>query len=547
MSKVIVSILAAICLGALALLTQGTPVALYLAALFPILVVLMLMTVFHLPGQEAGPAGWLAAVVVAALVFGLTFDVLWVSQAKGLVTSGLVLAVLWPALMLYNLVHKAGGIDAVARALQQVIPDYGLLLIILAWAFSGLLEGLAGYGIPIAIVAPMLIGLRVKPVRAIAAVAVGHAWAVTFGDMGVIFQTLIRIVHADAASVAALAALLLGVSCLVCGLATIRILGQRGYLRDVALLALTMSVTQYGLAVSGLTPLAALLAGLAGIVMGIVLAQIRCLPRPIRPFARRRQQFGNPGIARSLALDLPRPLAALLASYGMLTGLLAATVLIQPFGALLNQVALPLVFPQVTTLQGDFMVAGSQQVIRPLIHPGSAILLITVLSYWFYRRSDLLAPGDWRAAFQKTCRAAVPASIGIITMVGLSAVMEHTGMTQLLARALSQILGVGFPLVSPLVGMLGAFATGSNNNSNVLMAPLQESTGILLGIAPAVLLAAQTAGGAIGSMIAPAKIIVGCSTVGLRDGEGDVLRITVPYGLLIGVAIGLLTFILTLT
>ncbi len=545
MPKIIVSVLAVICLGALVLLSQGTPVVRHLAALFPILVVLTLMIVFHWPGQKAGPAGWLAAVGAAVLVFGLTFDVFWVSQAKGLVTSGLVLAVLWPALMLYNLVDKAGGINAVARALQRVIPDYGLLLIILAWAFSGLLEGLAGYGIPIAIVAPMLVSLRVKPVRAVAAVAVGHAWAVTFGDMGVIFQTLIRVVHTDAASVAALAAFLLGVCCLACGLAVTRILGQRGYLRAVTLLALTMSVTQYGLAVSGLTPLAALLAGFSGVVVGIVLAQIRCLPRPFRPFARRRQPYENAGIQRKLALVLPRPLAATLASYGALTGLLAAIVLIRPFGALLNQVALPLAFPQVATSQNSFMVANCEQVIRPLVHPGAAMLLIALLSYGFYRRGDLLAAGDWQAAFDKTRRAALPASIGIIAMVGLSTVMEHTGMTQLLAQALSQLLGGGFPVVSPLVGMLGAFATGSNNNSNVLLAPLQESAGLLLGIAPALLLAAQTAGGAIGSMIAPAKIIVGCSTVGLRDRDGEVLRITVPYGLLIGTAIGLLAFILT--
>ena len=546
MPKMIASLLAAICLGTLLLLSQGTPIISYVAAISPILVVVTLMTVFHWPGHKAGSAGWLAGVVVATLVFGLTFDVLCVSQAKGLVTSGLVLAVLWPALFLYNLVHKAGGIDALARALQQVIPDYGLLLIVLAWAFSGLLEGLAGYGIPIAVVAPMLVGLRVKPVRAVAAVAVGHAWAVTFGDMGVIFQTLIRVVHTDAASVAALAALLLGICCLACGLAVTRILGQRGYLRSVAILALTMSLTQYGIAVSGLTPLAALLAGFSGIVVGIVLAQIPCLPRPFRPFTRQEQRFENAAAQRKTALVLPRPLTATLLSYGALTGLLASIVLIRPFGALLNQVALPLVFPQVATLQDTFIVASSEQVIRPLVHPGVAILLIALLSYGFYRRSGLFAPGDWQVAFHKTYRAALPVSVGIIAMVGLSMVMEHTGMTQLLAQALSQMLGVRFSVVSPLVGMLGAFATGSNNNSNVLLAPLQESAGLLLGINPAVLLAAQTSGGAIGSMIAPAKIIVGCSTVGLRNRDGEVLRITVGYGLLIGLAIGLLAFILTL-
>ncbi len=116
-------------------------------------------------------------------------------------------------------------------------------------------------------------------------------------------------------------------------------------------------------------------------------------------------------------------------------------------------------------------------------------------------------------------------------------------MTQLLAQGLAALVGSAFPLVSPLIGMLGAFATGSNNNSNVLFAPLQKSVAALLSMDPRVLLSAQTAGGALGSMIAPAKIIVGCSTVGLKGREGDVLRRTLLYGLGIGLLVGLLALL----
>jgi lactate permease len=98
--------------------------------------------------------------------------------------------------------------------------------------------------------------------------------------------------------------------------------------------------------------------------------------------------------------------------------------------------------------------------------------------------------------------------------------------------------------VSPLVGILGAFATGSNNNSNVLFAPLQKSAALLLAIDPRLLISAQTAGGALGSMLAPAKIIVGCSTVGLNGREGEVLRKTLAYGLVIGLCLGGLAWVL---
>ena len=44
-------------------------------------------------------------------------------------------------------------------------------------------------------------------------------------------------------------------------------------------------------------------------------------------------------------------------------------------------------------------------------------------------------------------------------------------------------------------------------------------------------------------MLAPAKVIVGCSTAGLSGQEGRVLRITVLYGVLITAAIGLVAWL----
>src|SRR5512136_820546 len=93
-----------------------------------------------------------------------------------------------------------------------------MCLVLLAWALSGLLEGIAGFGLPIAVVAPMLVALGVPAIRAVAAVAVGHSWAVTFGDMGVILQTLSAVVSVPVAELVPAAAVLLGFACLICGL-----------------------------------------------------------------------------------------------------------------------------------------------------------------------------------------------------------------------------------------------------------------------------------------------------------------------------------------
>lgn len=513
----------------------------YLLAAAPIVVVLVVMAGLRWGGQRAGPVGWLAGLALAAAAFGLTPQVFAVSQLKGLYLSFYVLWVMWPALLLYNVVNQVGGVRAIAGWLEGAIGDRGLLLVTLAWIFSAWLEGLAGFGLPIAVVAPMLAALGVEPVLAVAAVAVGHAWSVTFGDMGVIYQTLIGLVKMDAATLAPAAALMLGVACLACGLAAAALLGQLRRWPFVLAMAAVMAGAQYLLAVWGLTPLAAFGAGLAGLAGSLAWGKAQNARKAGETAGK--PSGGTPSPAH-LAVDSPgrRELGSALGSYGGLSLAMVAIAMVPPIRDGFNQAAIKMAFPAVVS-QNGFATAAGTQVFRPLTHPGTAILLVAGLSYLVFRRLGYCQPGAFRVAAGATWRSAAPATVGIVSMVGLSALMDHSGMTLLLAEALSKALGAVYPLVSPLVGILGAFATGSNNNSNVLFASLQQNAARILAIDPRILLAAQTTGGSLGSMLAPAKLIVGCSTVGLKGKDGLVLRRTLPIGLAIGVGLGILALI----
>jgi lactate permease len=57
-------------------------------------------------------------------------------------------------------------------------------------------------------------------------------------------------------------------------------------------------------------------------------------------------------------------------------------------------------------------------------------------------------------------------------------------------------------------------------------------TANLLKIPVTLILGSQTAGGSLGSMFAPAKVIVGCSTAGLSGQEGKVMGKTILYGII---------------
>ncbi|HEY5912997.1 MAG TPA: L-lactate permease [Verrucomicrobiae bacterium] len=474
-----------------------------------------------------------------------------------IIAAPLVLAVMWPALLLYHWIDQNQGITATARLLERAVPDKGMCLVLLAWSLSGLLEGIAGFGLPIALVAPMLVALGVPALRSVAAVAVGHSWAVTFGDMGVILQTLSAVVSMPVADLVPCAGILLGLAILICGLLAALVLGELRQWPKIAALSLVIGTVQYGLAAGGLLPLSAFGAGLSGLLAYLVVARLASRKRlsrgeiPSGSSSRKEadEGCGLPSFCSGNELEELRgwtggPARLAIGCYGALTVLMAALTLVPRVQHSLQSVGWKPLFPGVSTSTGFTTPAGPGQAIRPLVHPGTLILFVACASIALACRSEGTISAA-RKAVSATVRTAGTASLGIILMVGLSTLMDHCGMSWLLAQGLSACLGGAYPLLAPGVGILGAFATGSNNNSNVLFGSLQKNVAVLQGIEPQVLVGAQTAGGSLGSMLAPAKIIVGCSTVGETGREGRVLRRTVPLGVGAGLALGVLALALS--
>jgi lactate permease len=132
-------------------------------------------------------------------------------------------------------------------------------------------------------------------------------------------------------------------------------------------------------------------------------------------------------------------------------------------------------------------------------------------------------------------------SISILSMVSLAVIMEHSGMTRQLAIGLSSGIQSIYPLVTPWIGAIGSFMTGSNTNSNVVFSMLQLETARILMLPISIILAGQTAGAGLASVIAPTKMVVGASTAGMSGREGEVMRALIGYTIILVVLISILT------
>ncbi|KAF0110865.1 MAG: L-lactate permease [Chloroflexi bacterium] len=497
----------------------------FILALLPILIVLTLMLVFRSGSHQAGLAGWLAGLIVAFLAFGLNWQALWVSQVKSLMITLNVLMILWPALFLYHLVDQVGGIRAIAIALQGVIPDKGWLLIVQAWMLTGVIENLAGFGLPIAIAAPMLVVLGVSPLTAVAAAAIGHSWSVTNSGMALAFRTLVDITKVNAKELIPTTDFLLGITVLLTGLSVAFLLGQKKHWWRVVILAVFVAGTQYLAGILGLMSISSFSAAIIGIIGGIFLCK--------RPAGWRPESTTSPALKTGVL------------TYGFLIAAIMFVTVIKPVNRALASVTWTMGFPEVVTSGGFTTPAGNGYVFHPLVHAGTLILLTAAFAILLLPRIKSLSIGRVGPSLILATKAAIPASLGTLFMIALSSLMEHTGMTLQIAQGLSRFVGLLYPLFSPLVGMVGAFATGSNTNSNVLFGAMQKGVAELLKISPIILLAAQTVGGSLGSMIAPAKLAVGGSTTDLKGREGEILRITLPIGLGITLVIGLVALLLS--
>ncbi len=499
----------------------------WLLALAPVVVILALMLGLHWGGSRAGAIGWLLAIGIAILFYGAKLPLLAYSQGKALLLTLDVMYIIWGALLMFHVVNEAGALQTIGDRISGLTSDRTLQALLFGWVFVSFIQGMGGFGVPVAVVSPLLVGIGFSPIQAVVMTSLGHGWAVNYGSLATSFQTLMAVTNLPGEVLAPDSAVLLGIACFVCGVLVAQVAsGWRGLVRAfpaILILGTVMSLTQYWLATHGLWTLGATGAALLGMLASIGIAQL--------PMYRLHPQTSAPLPEAHSPESKPRSLAIALSAYAILIVLAFSINLIEPVNDLFNSIKLIIHFPELSTSIGWITPAENGRAISLFGHSGAILLYTSIIAFVIYSRLGYYKPDASRTILHKVVKGGLNSSIGIAAMVGMAVVMSHAGMTNMLARGLSAGVGAAaYPAVAPFIGALGAFITGSNNNSNAVFALLQKETAQLLGLSVTLILGAQTAGGSLGSVLAPAKVIVGCTTVGLTGQEGGVIQKMLIYG-----------------
>ena len=159
----------------------------FLVAVLPIVTVLVLLGLLRLPAWIAALAGLIVALIIAITVWQMP-----VNLALNSVANGAVFA-LWPvmwivlnALLLYNVTVRSGRFDAFRNWVASYLPnDRRVVLVVVGFCFGALLEGVAGFGTPVAITSSLLILVGYPPLEALVFVLIFNTAPVAFGALGV--------------------------------------------------------------------------------------------------------------------------------------------------------------------------------------------------------------------------------------------------------------------------------------------------------------------------------------------------------------------------
>jgi lactate permease len=566
------------------------------ASLAPLVLAVMLAVVRVAPWRAA-IAGAATAFVLAWLVWGMPLPLTFAAATHGMAYG------LWPiswivlsSVFFYNLSVESGDFDVIRRSLERLTRDRRIQVLLVAFCFGALIEGIAGFGAPVAITASMLAGLGFEPIMAAVLALIANTAPVAFGSLGIPVTTLGGLLapmlgHDTQTTTRALSAMV-GRQLPLFSLAipAYLVVLYAGWGRMIAVwpavltAGLTFAIGQFTVSNFVGPELTDTLAALLSLASVAVLLQ----------FWQPSDEYADTTVSTNVIRD---PSARVLRAYATY-GILVITVLIGQIG---NLAGLSTMKPpaNVTALfrcgqignklcpepwlgenaaidpQGfrfpvwEFSWPGAFNVVdgKPsAIVQREAPVVAASSPYPLTFRLDFMAAAGTLVmfatllafvpmlmfgvnvsalslAFAKTIKQLRLPIVTIAFILSIATVMNYSGMTSSMALALAKT-GWLFPFFSAWLGMIGVFLTGSDTSSNTLFGPLQATTAKISGLDPILMAATNSSAGVMGKMISPQNLSVGAAGVGAVGREGEIFSKVIVHSLILTTLMGLLAMLM---
>ena len=505
----------------------------FVVAILPVLTVLVLLGVLRRPAWQAALAGLIVGLVVAVTQWHMP-----VALALDSVANGAVFA-LWPimwtvvaALFLYNITVESGYFDALRRWLIAHVPnDRRVVLVVVGFCFGALLEGVAGFGTPVAITSAMLIMVGMRPIDALVFVLMFDTAPVAFGALGIPVTVLGTVTGLPAAQLGMMIGRQLPFIALILPFYVIAVYGG---LRSIRALwpMLLVAGGSFGAAQFYSSnyldySLTDVFASMASLIITLMFLKV-WQPAYDEDFAIR------PEFLRVEAADTA----------------------VAPWKGWLPWIVVTLVVIGWTSWK--VAAIGQQKIAWPGLDKAIAITLYHGKPYeavWTFQPLGTgtailvacaatalltgLAPGALVRCATRTARQTWIAIVTVMAVMGLAYLMNYSGLAYSLGAGVAAT-GTLFVFLSPFLGWVAVMLSGSDSSGNALFGNLQVVAARQLNLNPVLFAAANSSGGVMGKMISPQNITTGVSVVGMAGQEGTVFARTFIHSFILTALLSLL-------
>jgi len=533
-----------------------------LVATLPLIVLLVGLPVLMKPAVKVAPVAWILTVVVAIFYFGFPAQVTLLAAIQGALTGLFpIMYIPFGAIVIYNVLKSTGWMDKLQNAMSSLTLDRRAQALLIGYGFSAFLEGITGFGSPVAIPASILVGLGYDPMMAALVCLVANTGPVPFGSLAIPTQTLALTTGLDFMKLSQMTGRLMPIMAFIMTFVTVYVMsgvkGMKSIMPAILITGLSFSVVQFAIC----NTIGSTLATIVG-----SLVCIGCLAVYLYNHKSDETVWVFPGEtvpASSGHRDIDfKEMGMSWLPYILLTLCILA-------------VNLPSTAPYVSgkapgfealLLKFEIYNPGKLYAFPWLQSPGTVMMIAGLIAFKFM--------GIGFSHFTKqvgvTAKQMLPAFITVACILSISEVMNMalpiidpktkvvawataTGIGQksmiaIMSQSLIETVNTQLmPFLSPLIGALGVFITGSNTSANALFGNLQMLTAQGMGLSDILLASGGNAGATAGKMISPQSIVIAATAVGLMGKEGLIMRRTIkfaiPYALFLGVLVWMFAFV----
>lgn len=430
------------------------------------------------------------------------------SLLRGLLIATDILLIIFGAIFFLEILKKTKVTDSLAFYLDHFSSDLRIQVIMLAWFLENFLEGIAGFGTPSTVVAPLLIVLGLSPLKAVVIALLGNSTSVPFGAVGTPIRIGLAGINPDPISIASNTALYNLVGLLVpLFMLWVLVSSEKNRLtlfRQAIPFALWSGIAfvipSYFISLFGIE-----FPSILGSIIGVILV---ILTSRLGIFIPKNTYNSQSSLKSTTQLSLKKTLLPYL--------LFIALLVISKF--ILSDLTLSLPFLSYSL---------------SLFNPG-LVFIITTLIVALYSKTKL-------SEIQNTSRLAIEKSLESFLVIGAMSAMVQLmnnsantihnlpSITQTISTLFStQIL----PILAPFIGALGSFITGSATVSGIMFAPAVYSSSLSLDLNPIKILALTLVGAGAGNMIALSDVLTAKTVAGTKNTLREIILHLLPFCLI---------------